>query len=304
MRYEEITPALLRRAVGVYAEEAYPAGVPSRVKIPAGLEPGNVNGSGSTEAMLASFVDESNHDAAGVNVRWVLRLGNERYPFMKLVLQEYMLEGEFVFAVDTHDAMEIRPNFPDYEQWQALKSFNAALRARIETRWREMRIDTCALLAEKVKSCVAQVKGRGLGRRVLVVDDELDIAEAFAGLLRGEGYDVEIASTGAAGLERASASRPDLVVLDYELPEIDGLQVLARLRAQTLTREIPVLLASASNLTLEQMGRANGFLAKPCSAEVLLDVCAHQVKSNDRVKRDRASESIAPPTPRTEPHAT
>lgn len=275
MRFEDLTAEILRRALAAYLAEAYPEGMPDRVRIPRSLveEPTTAG----TEAVLAEFVDEARRDGACVNHRWVLRLGNDRYPFMKFVIQEYMLEGEYVFAVDTHDAMDIRPSMPDYEEWMALRHYNSALCARIEARWRAEDLDTCARLADKVRSCRAQVPGRGAGRRVLVVDDERDLAEAFAGLLRGEGYEVEIAATGTQGIERALERRPDLVILDYELPERDGLEVLTQLRSHAETRTLPVVLASASVLSLEKIRRASGFLAKPCSAEVLLGVCAHQL---------------------------
>ena len=62
-----------------------------------------------------------------------MRLGNRNYPFMKLLLQEHLVAGEFYFAVDTHDEMDIKPDFPDYEQWMALRRFNGNLKKRIES---------------------------------------------------------------------------------------------------------------------------------------------------------------------------
>lgn len=286
MRYEEITPAFLRRAVEIYLEEAYPRGIPSRVRIPASLE------AETTEEVLRDFVDESKRDGAAVTQRWILRLGNSRYPFMKFVLQEYMLEGEFVFAIDAHDEMEIRPNFPDYEAWQEVKAFNRDLRARIEARWRAEALDTCGCLADKVIGQAPTLAGRGQGKRVLVVEDEPNLAEAFAGVLRREGYEVEVVNNGRLGLERAIASRPDLVLLDYELPELDGIQVIDRLRAESATRDLPVLLASASNVSLEEMCRASAFLKKPFPAEMLVSLVEHQIRSatitREAARRERA----------------
>nr|WP_245984431.1 response regulator transcription factor [Streptomyces tateyamensis] len=67
--------------------------------------------------------------------------------------------------------------------------------------------------------------------RILVVDDDPTVAEVVAGYLHRAGYAVDRAADGRAALERAALGRPDLVVLDLMLPELDGLEVCRRLRA-------------------------------------------------------------------------
>ena len=79
--------------------------------------------------------------------------------------------------------------------------------------------------------------------RVLVVDDEPSIADAVATVLRYEGFEVDVAHTGRAGLAKAQEGRFDLVVLDVMLPDLDGLEVTRRLRADGL--EVPVLFLTA-----------------------------------------------------------
>jgi len=69
-----------------------------------------------------------------------------------------------------------------------------------------------------------------LRRRVLVVDDHEDSVTMMAVLLRSKGYDVATARSGAAALETANTFRPEIVVLDIGLPEIDGYEVARRLR--------------------------------------------------------------------------
>ena len=80
-------------------------------------------------------------------------------------------------------------------------------------------------------------------RRILVVDDEPSIIDAVATALRYEGFEVLEARTGRDGLTQAQASQPDLIVLDVMLPDIDGLEVARRIRADGL--DIPVLFLSA-----------------------------------------------------------
>ncbi len=79
--------------------------------------------------------------------------------------------------------------------------------------------------------------------RILVVDDEPSITDAVATALRYEGFDVEIAATGRAGLSAAQSRPPDLVVLDVMLPDLDGIEVTRRLRADGIT--VPILFLTA-----------------------------------------------------------
>jgi two-component system OmpR family response regulator len=72
----------------------------------------------------------------------------------------------------------------------------------------------------------------GTAVRVLVVDDEPSLSELLGRVLRYEGWETEIAGTGASAISKARTFHPDAVVLDVMLPDIDGIQVLAALRAE------------------------------------------------------------------------
>ena len=82
-----------------------------------------------------------------------------------------------------------------------------------------------------------------MSKRVLVIEDNDDLAYGLRNNLEIEGYAVEIASDGATGLRRARESRPDIIVLDLMLPELDGFRVLRELRASHLS--MPVLILTA-----------------------------------------------------------
>ena len=69
-------------------------------------------------------------------------------------------------------------------------------------------------------------------RRILVVDDEPSIVDAVATALRYEGYDVDEATTGRQALATVAAHEPDLIVLDWMLPDLEGIEVGRRLRAR------------------------------------------------------------------------
>ena len=75
----------------------------------------------------------------------------------------------------------------------------------------------------------------GTPLRVLVVDDEENIAELLRMALRYEGWEVEVALTGSKAVSTAKRQRPDAVVLDMMLPDFDGMEVLRKLRADATT---------------------------------------------------------------------
>jgi CheY-like chemotaxis protein len=80
--------------------------------------------------------------------------------------------------------------------------------------------------------------------RVLMVEDHPDIADLYQLKLQLEGYRVAVASDGAAGLSMARSLIPDLILLDIHMPQLDGLQVLAALREDTATDDVPVVVCS------------------------------------------------------------
>jgi CheY-like chemotaxis protein len=82
-------------------------------------------------------------------------------------------------------------------------------------------------------------------RVVLVADDEEDILMLVTTIVERSGHRVVSVRDGAEALSAVREQRPDLVVLDISMPEVDGLEVLRRIRADEETRELPVLLLSA-----------------------------------------------------------
>jgi two-component system alkaline phosphatase synthesis response regulator PhoP len=92
--------------------------------------------------------------------------------------------------------------------------------------------------------------------RILVVEDQRDLALGLRANLEVEGYDVDVANTGEDALRIATERQPDLVVLDIMLPGIDGYEVLANLRGMGL--EMPVLMLTAR---AEEVDKVRGFRA-------------------------------------------
>ena len=105
-----------------------------------------------------------------------------------------------------------------------------------------------------------------MGRRILVVDDEPQIRQVLAGYLKAEGFEVVEAADGYSAVAAAQAEPPDLVLLDVMLPDIDGLEVLRRLR--TFTDVYVILITARSEETDTIVGLAVGaddYITKPFS---------------------------------------
>ena len=110
------------------------------------------------------------------------------------------------------------------------------------------------------------------GSKVLVVDDEPTVREVVVGYLRRDGHEVAEAGDGYTALELLDSDPPDLVVLDFAMPEFDGEEVMRRLRADPRTAGVPLLLATASEIELPTIQRASGLLRKPYPREVLFEM--------------------------------
>ena len=110
--------------------------------------------------------------------------------------------------------------------------------------------------------------------KILVIDDEKDLLKLLEYNLRKEGYEVVLAETGEKGLELAGSEKPDLIVLDLMLPQIDGLEVCRLLKFDRGTRNIPVLMLTAKSSEVDQVVGlelgASDYLTKPFSVKVLL----------------------------------
>lgn len=110
---------------------------------------------------------------------------------------------------------------------------------------------------------------------VLVVDDEVDIRDMLDAALSWEGYGVATA-VGAAAIGAAADRRPGVILLDINMPGMDGPTVLGHLQADPATRDIPVVLMSAARRLREHAGRpgVTATLAKPFDLEAALAVVA------------------------------
>jgi two-component system alkaline phosphatase synthesis response regulator PhoP len=111
--------------------------------------------------------------------------------------------------------------------------------------------------------------GNGASEKVLVVDDEEQIRELLREFLVDAGYEVLMAANGEEAIELAQRERPDLILLDIRMPELDGVETCVRLKTHEETRSIPVIIATAFTDTLAEAldAGADDFVNKPFRLE-------------------------------------
>jgi DNA-binding response OmpR family regulator len=105
-----------------------------------------------------------------------------------------------------------------------------------------------------------------MARRILLIEDETSALHALGSLLTEDGYEVCTATTGRAGLERLHDFRPDAVVCDFFLPDLDGLQVLRRTRAMAQNPVVFILITAGCGgveAEAELRREADFFFQKP-----------------------------------------
>jgi two-component system phosphate regulon response regulator PhoB len=105
---------------------------------------------------------------------------------------------------------------------------------------------------------------------LLLAEDDPDIQLVARLALKKAGFDVTIAGNGAQALVRVAERRPDVILLDWMMPEVDGLETCARLKADPATRDVPVIFLTARSQETEirrglQLG-AIGYITKPFDA--------------------------------------
>ncbi len=110
--------------------------------------------------------------------------------------------------------------------------------------------------------------------KVLVVDDEIHIVQVVAIKLRNNGFDVITCENGAQALELATNEKPNVIVTDFQMPVMTGLELVQNLRKQPDTADIPVVMLTARGFAIEDQQKEelkiSACLSKPFSPRELL----------------------------------
>ena len=119
----------------------------------------------------------------------------------------------------------------------------------------------------------------GSGRKILIIEDETDVADLLTLNLRKAGYRVSTAADGAGGLQKARDDRPDFIILDLMLPKMSGLEVCRVLKGDTVTAHTPILMLTAKAEEIDRIVGlefgADDYVTKPFSPrEIVLRIRA------------------------------
>ena len=110
--------------------------------------------------------------------------------------------------------------------------------------------------------------------KILIVDDAAIDRQNLATILASAGHLVLLAESGEQALDRARQDKPDLILMDVNMPELDGFATTRRLKADPATRDIPVVFVTGKNQKADvawgRMLGAKGYVAKPYSSEQIL----------------------------------
>ena len=124
-------------------------------------------------------------------------------------------------------------------------------------------------------------------KRILVVEDEQDVAGLLQARLEANGYDVHVADQGQRALVEAHVNRPDLVILDIMLPDMDGYEVSEKLRALYHSWSVPIVMLTARDQARDKLRGygvgADAYLTKPYEAHELLETLAELLR-DDRTR--------------------
>ena len=123
-------------------------------------------------------------------------------------------------------------------------------------------------------------------KKILVVDDEPHLAEMMGNRLRANRYEVATAVTGREGLEKAKEEKPDLILLDILMPDMDGYQMLQHLKGSPQTRDIPVIILTVKKWNEDtEKAIASGavdYLTKPFSPVTLMEMVKRALENDKK----------------------
>ena len=133
--------------------------------------------------------------------------------------------------------------------------------------------------------------------RVLVAEDDAATARVLVWVLAQAGYDVEMALSGRATLEQLSASRYDVLICDWTMPDIDGVSIVRQVRQHTAAQPLIVLIAGTERPGAKEQAMrvgADAYLAKPFEPVVLIDAISSAFARRGASRQERPTPAQVP----------
>lgn len=113
-----------------------------------------------------------------------------------------------------------------------------------------------------------------MNKRILVIEDQEDNRQIVRDLVTASGYELVEATTGEEGLESAARERPDLILMDIQLPVLDGYEATRRIKSDPALQHIPIIAVTSFALSGDEVktreAGCDGYVAKPFSPRQLL----------------------------------
>jgi CheY-like chemotaxis protein len=286
VKYEEINFELYKKAINSYIKLAYPNGVKEYNFCYKNIKKFNE----ATNLKEIQVLLEENRIKIEENFeirKYTLRLGSEKYPFLKLVLQEAEVAGDFGFLVDRHtEYLALVSSSNTFEEEKRIKEYTKKLKDMIEKDFEDLGVPTYHSIIKqfivRLKNMKSTISIRNNGIKVLLVDDDEDILTLDKLSLEILGYSVSVAKNGEEALLKVDNEKNDILLLDMLMPTISGFEVINR-----VTNKIPIIVLSSltddmsKRICLE--GGAKAILTKPVESYIL-DECIKRVLKGINIK--------------------
>lgn len=174
-----------------------------------------------------------------------------------------MIQFKGVVGEDTGQHIKITKIVP-----QARKKLNHYLEKRFHQTSEKRFQKEVSTIKQRLYSLLDESQGGT--KKILFVDDQPDLLLPLMMLLENEGFEIELAENGEIGTKMARTTKPDLIILDVDMPRMNGLSVLKMLRKFIETKAIPILMltgnASANTVTRAGVHGVSGYISKPYDA--------------------------------------
>jgi len=266
MKFKNIDFNIFNKAIKIYLKNAYPNGIKEKSFCYKTIE--KLNNSKNIKDIYNIF-EKINLNIRGKikKTKYVVRLGSEKYPFLKLVLQETPTGDRYGFLVDRHtEYLALNSSAKTFEEEIKMKEYTRELKHKIESEYAENNIPTYrSIVKELTKLLINKMSNHNIeknGIKVLLVEDDEDILNLYKLNLEFLGYTVSTAVTGEEALYKVGHEFDHIMLLDLMLPTISGFEIIRR-----IADEIPIIvISSLSDKISKEKALRDGvklFLTKP-----------------------------------------
>jgi CheY-like chemotaxis protein len=246
MNIEAITKEIFHNAINSYLKYSYPNGIKTtnfcyenyKKFIDAKTDKEILN-------LFDKVITSEGKDESNSRTRYELRLGSEKYPFMKLVLQESFKNNEFGFLIDRHsEYLALYSSSKSYKEENLIKEYTRNLKYKIENEFIKNKLPTYREIVKGINKNLNKIKSssdiKNNGINILLIEDDQDILELSRLNLEISGFNVTTAENGLEALNKISDGKYDVMVLDLMIPNISGFEILER-----LNKDIPIIVLTS-----------------------------------------------------------